>query len=148
MKFHYFFPILIILVSGCVNFSGTNLSAEFPYINMGEPEYTQAEALSVSAEALPPQVQSGEGLSIYFDVENTGTVSLKDVDVRITDPCILESSETLHRSIDELKEGDVSSWKWRFTAGETPVDRDCTVRYRVTYSSEAQTLYDLSLIHI
>jgi len=138
------FLFLLVFSSGCIGGNGLNLSF-FSLVPSG-PFYTTVEDLSVKTEAVPHDVYSGKTTTLYFDVSNEGNITLSDLNVQITDPSLFTSEESLEKKIPELEPEETKSWEWELKADDVALPKDCTIRYKTEYSSQALALYDVSAI--
>jgi hypothetical protein len=131
-----FLLVFIVFIAGCVT--------EFQGLIMNTG-YTSVEDLGVGVEAIPDEVFSNRGTTIFFDVENNGDVDLNDVEFMVTDPCMLSDS-TGTKEIGKLEPDEVYSWSWDYTVGEVREEKTCDVRFRTQYDSSATALYDIAVI--
>lgn len=130
---------LLILTVGCVSLEALKA------LTVGAPVFTLVEVLSVKADVIPGEVESGKGTSVFFTASNDGNTTLKNVNVDITDPCALKFDKDSH-SIKELLPGEFEDWQWEAKAGTVELSRDCGVRYTLSYDSESLAFYDISAI--
>lgn len=132
--------LLVILLSGCVSFPGI-----FSGFKITGAKYTKTEDLRIESEAIPKTLFSGKRLNVLFKLSNKGNTTLKNVRLKITDPCLFTPRHR-EKFFSELKSGEIEEWEWEFSSKPTRVERNCKIRYQVVYSSESNALYDITTL--
>lgn len=129
---------LAVLVSGCVQVGFEDVKA---YIGVGEPQYTATEKLSISGKSVLDEVRGGTKTTLRFHLRNEGNVTVKNASIEITDPCVFDSPGV--KDVGDLEPGQPFSWDPTLKSSRVDMTKTCEVRYRVSYLSKANALYDL-----
>ena len=126
MKKLLFLILLVVLVSGCIDFGGSKAS-------FGLSEVTNNPDVYIKIEASAGEIKSGRRVQLEFTVENRGDTDLNNLKVVAYDPCLF-MGETV-KEFGLLRANRSTKWNWRWDAGDTDFDRECTVRFRTTYDT-------------
>jgi len=140
---HLVLLVLIVLISGCVG-NNSILSAIGLDISPTESFYIGSENLNLDVEAIPDEVYEGKTTTLYFDLENTGDIDIRDINLEMTDINQFTGSEDT-KKIDILRKGDTYSWNWDFSLPDDIVEdeRDVSLRYVFDYKSNTSSIYEI-----
>ena len=136
---------LIVMVSGCTGFPGAD-RAGTGFLGFGEPEYTEHEEISVSAEAFPMNVRSGRDMDVVFDVVNSGNTTPENIELRMVDSCLFEEKTEHDIADDELEPGHKTMLEIEYRAPEVSMEERCDMKYRVSYESSAHATFSVNIM--
>ncbi len=119
--------IAIVLVSGCLNLGGTKSVFGFAEVTNNPDIYLKIESVS-------QEIKSGRFAQLEFIIENKGDGPLEGVNITAYDQCIFTGDS--RKEIGELRANRSSMWNWKWEAGSTDFDRDCTIKFRTEYETD------------
>ena len=143
----YLLILAILAISMCTGLP------EIPFINPGNTSIqksgiitvdTESPDVFIRAEFIPSEVKGGRPASIFFELKNKNTFNLKNITLFVYDSCIFSGNTT--KTIDELKINRSIQWSWSWKAGNTSLDKDCKVKFRVTYDAEYSIFQDIAVL--
>jgi hypothetical protein len=142
----YLLILAVILVSLCAGLP------EIPFINPGNTSVQQAGLLIIDAESpdafvrvdFQPEIKTGRSENILFDIENKNNFNLENVDLTIYDPCVFTGDTT--KNIGEIKANRSATFSLKLTAGNTDLDKDCDVKFKLSYNTEYSLFQDIAVL--
>jgi len=121
--------LLVVLVSGCINFGGASVAA------FGISETVDNPDIYLKIETSSDNVKSGRTMQVKVTLENRGQDSLDSINVTAYDMCLFEGDNEKH--IDKLRSNRTNQWTWKWTAGDTQFERDCNIGFLTEYQTDA-----------
>ena len=143
----YLLILAIVLVSLCTGLP------EIPFINPGNTSIQKAGVLIIDSEspdvfievnAIPTEVKASRNINVFFELRNKNLYDLKNVNLTVYDPCIFTGD--MGKYIDNIGANRTVSFSLKLTAGETDLDKDCNVKFRVTYDAEYSLYQDIAVL--
>ena len=143
----YLLILAIVLVSLCTGLP------EIPFINPGNTSVQKAGVLVidqespdifVSVNAIPTEVKAGRDINVFFDLRNKNLYDLKNVNLTVYDPCIFTGD--MGKYIDYIRANRTVSFSLKWTADQTDLDKDCNVKFRVSYDAESSLFQDIAVL--
>jgi hypothetical protein len=142
----YLLILAVVLVSLCTGLP------EIPFINSGNTSIQQAGLLIIDAESpdafvrvdYQPEVITGRPENILFDIENKNNFNLENVDLTIYDPCVFTGDTT--KNIGEIKANRSATFSLKLTAGNTDLDKDCNVKFKLSYNTSYSLFQDIAVL--
>ncbi|MBU3896788.1 MAG: hypothetical protein KJ697_02540 [Nanoarchaeota archaeon] len=123
--------ILIVLVSGCVNFAGGKSM-------FGIFEIKDNPNLYMNVEVSTDDIKSGRDVKLQFTVNNPGEEPLENFIFTAYDTCLFITEEGENKKeFPELKPNASKIWTWTWTARDTNFPVDCKVKFRASYDTSA-----------
>lgn len=131
MKYLLLFGLVaIVLVSGCIDFGGTQATFGFSEITDNPDMYMKIRTSS-------DEIKSGRYVQMEFVIENKGDMPLNNVRIDAYDQCLFTGDKI--KEFSEIKPNRTATWNWKWQAGNTDFDQECTVRFRTTYNAQTIT---------
>lgn len=136
--------ICLTFVAGCVSFPGS--LAEFKLFPT--KTISLVEDLSINAEAAPDAILENKKTTIFFEAENRGNTTLRDVALTLTDTCILNptNAAAVTKNLGTMQPKDIRGHEVELQARAVDLQQPCEVRYKTTYSSTATLLSDVAVV--
>lgn len=133
--------IPVILIAACVQLPWQRAQVGPA---QGVAEITDPDIL-VQVSAFPTEVRGGRNISVTWNLTNRQVAnSLADVNVDVYDQCLFSGDATKH--LLELRAGRSQTWSWKWTSQETPFERDCAIKFKVNWTSDATIVQDINVL--
>jgi hypothetical protein len=126
---------------------------EIPFINPGNTSVQKAGVLIIDSEspdvfievnAIPTEVKAGRNINVFFELRNKNLYDLKNVNLTVYDPCIFTGD--MGKYIDNIGANRTVSFSLKWTAGQADLDKDCNVKFRVSYDAEYSLYQDIAVL--
>jgi len=120
----------IILVSGCIDFGGSQAT-------FGLSEVTNNPDMYLKIRTSNNEIKSGRYVQFEFVIENRGDTDLENIKIVAYDQCMFTGNNT--KDIALLRANRSTLWNWKWQARDTEFDHECYIKFRTTYNTH--TLY-------
>ncbi|MEM7820636.1 MAG: hypothetical protein QW751_00335 [Candidatus Aenigmatarchaeota archaeon] len=130
----------ILVVAACVQLP-------FGRQQVGIPGETHVENpdMNVEVVAFPAEVKGGRNISVTWNITNKQTTNrLWNVNINVYDQCLFSGDATKH--FDELRENRTQTWTWRWSSQTTQFERDCNIKFKVSWESNATIIQDINVL--
>jgi hypothetical protein len=142
----YLLILAVILVSLCTGLP------EIPFINSGNTSIQKAGLLIIDAESpdafvridFQPEIKTGRPENILFDIENKNNFNLENAVLTIYDPCVFTGDTT--KNIGDIKANRSATFSLKLTAGNIDLDKDCDVKFKLSYNTEYSLFQDIAVL--
>jgi hypothetical protein len=136
---------LVLLLSGCAGLPDL-------LFNSGNVSIQQAGLLVIDAESpdalvrvdYQPEIRIGRTENILFDIENKNNFDLDNVVLTIYDSCIFTGDTS--NTINKIKANRSATFSLKLTAGNVSFDRDCNVKFKLSYSTQYSLFQDIVVL--
>jgi hypothetical protein len=129
----------LIFVSACLN---TNTKKG----EVGVSEVTTPDVY-LKIESVPTEVTTGKSLNLIFTLENMQDKDLENVNMIAFDQCLFSGTSVYPETGTlDLKPNRTERWTWKWTAGQTQFDRDCTIKFKTDYESNMSVSQDVIVL--
>ena len=141
----YLLLIVIVLTSLCANMPN------LPFLNVPSQSVTSGieasnEDIYVNVNALPTEVSGGGSITLYFQIMNKANYNLEDVSLNLYDPCVFNNGESKENPIGPLKPNRTSSWSWPLQSDIITLNRDCELKFTVSYKGKFTFYQDVAVL--
>jgi len=145
--------LLLLTLFSVILFSLCAGLPEIPFINPGNTSVQKAGVLIIDSEspdvfievnAIPTEVKAGRNINVFFELRNKNLYDLKNISLTVYDPCIFTGD--MGKYIDNIGANRTVSFSLKLTAGSTDLDKDCNVKFRVTYDAEYSLYQDIAVL--
>ena len=132
--------VLVTLVAACVQlpWNTSSVTSATGETAMENPD------LSINVSAFPTEVKGGRNISVTWNIQNNQLIGLKDVNVEVYDQCLFSGESKKH--FDELRPNGMQIWMWSWSSQTTQFERDCEVKFKVTWNSTAFVTQDINVL--
>jgi len=130
--------ILIVLVSGCIDFGGGSQAS------FGISEITNNPDIYLKVETSADNIKAGREMQVKTIIENKGSRPLESINVTAYDLCLFIGDNK--KELEELKANRTNQWTWKWKAGETQFERDCDVKFLTEYMTEAYSSKTINVL--
>jgi len=120
--------ILVVLVSGCINFGGGSLAT------FGVSETIDNPDMYLKVETSNDDVKAGRTMQVKTIIENKGDTTLNDVTITAYDLCLFRGDDK-EASTDELKANRSKEWIWKWVAADTQFETECDIKFLTEYNT-------------
>jgi len=105
------------------------------------------------AQVIPLEVKSERSINLFFELRNKNSFDLENVNVRAYDVCIFDPNgqEVFIPNLNEADEGvlkpnETKTWRWKWEADKTELDKDCEIKFLVEYDGEYYLSQDVIVL--
>lgn len=119
-------------------------------IDSGSPD------LFLNVETTSTDIKGGRGVQVIFELRNKQSYVLDNVELKVYDyPCFsATSSDELHMcptcptncSGGTLRANQSCIWSWRWVSDTSDVDRDCSIKFFITYEAKNSIYQDIAIL--
>ena len=146
MKYLLLLLIPLISVSLCTQFPDIFSIPLVPEVaSLG----TGSQDIFISVESPSSQISAGMAAQVYFQLANMQNYSLSNVRLEVYDNSCFSDGISVKSDCGAggtLRKNETCTWSWRWASSPSPIDRTCTVRYKVSYSASNSILQDIAVM--
>jgi hypothetical protein len=126
---------------------------EIPFFNTGGTTVqksgviildSESPDVFIRAEAIPTEVKEGRNVNVYFELRNKNSYDLKNIKLTVYDPCIFTGD--VEKLMNEIKANRTYTFSLKWTAGRTELEKECNVKFRITYDAEYSLSQDIVVL--
>lgn len=137
-KIKFFIVLLVFFLSGCTDFLNT-YRAQFVI----QQEFSTNDVY-YAVDVYPSEVYSGEKLKIRFRI--IAEKDLKDVKIKIIDPCLFEVEGINEKSVGNLHKGMRKTVTFELNAKDVEMNTNCRIKFKLTYISSTKLIQDVVVL--
>lgn len=140
MKSQYFliFSLFAVLAAaGCVQFPTEQASLANPQLTR------ETQDLTLQTEFYPEEAKIGKTLNFGMLIE--AKKNLANINIDIYDTCLF-SLDKNKETLNLLKSNTTKVWRFKLTAGQTEFERDCNIRFKISYEANASVTQDFVVL--
>jgi hypothetical protein len=145
----------IVLISLCSYLPDLQLpflteNTQVANIDSGSPD------LFLNVETTSTDIKGGRGIQVIFELRNKQSYDLKNVELKVYDyPCFsatssdeLDMCPNCHTNCSggKLRANQSCIWSWRWNSDTSDVDRQCSIKFLVTYKAKNSIYQDIAIL--
>ena len=138
MQKHLLLLLSLVLISGCLGGSNVQKAA------VGVSETKDNPDVYLKIESVPSEVDVGRTLNLIFTMQNKQNKEIANVRTTAFDQCLF--SGDVEEEIANLRPNRTERWSWKWTAGQTQFNRECTLKFRTEYENNFTLSQDIIVL--